>query len=454
MKKILATVMMMIMLIAMASGLAYADESITQKDINEGLTFCAEYPVQLALDGKQINFEQKDVPPVIIKERTLIPARALFEAMGGVVTWKNEDQSVHVKYDNTEVVLTIGSKQAMVNGQAKQLEVPALIIDHDGDYYGSTMIPVRFTAEALGSGVSWEDSTRSVLIKSPTAPPGFIPIVDSETGSNTNANSSNNPILNPNADPNKDTNTGNDSNKDTTNNNPNSNNSSNNSSNNNSNLDIGTNSNTTWQYEQLNEAAKGKIVVIDAGHGGKDCGAIGHEKLNDQLSEKELTLPSAIKLNEYLRSAGVTTYLLRDTDIYYTLLERSYMANDAGATMFVSMHINSNESSVPNGSEVLYNSKIDAEGKSEVDLYGIQSKNIAKNVQSEMVQALGTTDRGVKNSPGMAVLNKTSMPAIIVEGAFLSNERDFDMMQKSDFADNYALAVAKGIIKSLNEAFK
>ncbi len=89
-----------------------------------------------------------------------------------------------------------------------------------------------------------------------------------------------------------------------------------------------------------------------------------------------------------------------------------------------------------------------------MDLYGIQSKDIAQNVQNEMVKSLGTHNRGIKNSPEMAVLNKTYMPAIIVEGAFLSNESDFEMMKKADYTDKYALAVAKGIIKSLNEAYK
>ncbi|WP_312353294.1 N-acetylmuramoyl-L-alanine amidase [Aminipila sp.] len=406
MKKTIATITMIIMLIAMTSGLVYAGTTIQQSDIKEGLTFCELYPVKLALDGKEISFLQKDVPPVIIKERTLIPARALFEAMGGKVTWNNDTQSVHVTYDDTEVVLTIGSDKALVNGQSKELEVPALIIDHDNDYYGSTMIPVRFTAEALGCNVGWEDATRSVVIASPAKPE--IPIIDSKDGDN-----------------NQNGNTGND-----------------------------WDTSTTWQYEKLNEAAKGKLVVIDMGHGGKDSGSIGHKNMSDELSEKELNLPIGIKLNEYLKSAGVSTYVLRETDIYYTLLERAQKSNDAGATIFISIHNNSSESSAPNGTEVLYNSKSNTEGKSEMDLYGIQSKAIAQNVQNEMVKSLGTHNRGIKNSPEMAVLNKTYMPAIIVEGAFLSNESDFEMMKKADYTDKYALAVAKGIIKSLNEAYK
>ncbi len=407
MKKIMVTVTMIIMLIAMASGLVYAGTNIGQSDINEGLKFCQEYPVSLKLDGNKIAFSQKDVPPVIVKERTLIPARALFEAMGGKVTWQNDTQTVHVTYDNTEVVLTIGSNKALVNGITKELEVPALIMDPDGDYYGSTMIPVRFTAEALGCGVGW-DASRIVLITSPKKIE--IPVVDSNTGNNNQSSNQNNYVDN--------------------------------------------NSNITWQFEQLKEAAKGKIVAIDMGHGGHDSGSIGHKDKSDQLCEKDVNLPIGLKLNEYLKSAGVSTYMIRESDVYYTLLERAQKANNIGATIFVSIHNNSNDSAVPHGTEVLYNSKLNAEGKSEMDLYGIQSKDIAKNVESEMVKSLGTYNRGIKSSPEMAVLNKTSMPAIIVEGAFLSNESDLEMMRKADYADNYALGVAKGIIKSLNESFQ
>ncbi|QHI73284.1 N-acetylmuramoyl-L-alanine amidase [Aminipila terrae] len=410
MKKIIVIVAMIITLIALTSGMVYAGTNIAQSDINEGLKFCEAYPVSLALDGQKIAFSQKDVPPVIIKEKTLIPARALFEKMGGKVTWQNDTQTVHVAYDNTEVVLTIGSDKALVNGKTETLDVPALIIDNDGDYYGSTMIPVRFTAEALGCGVAWQDSTRSVLISSPAKVD--IPVVDSNTGNNNQNNNTNN----------------------NTNSNP--------------------NSNITWQFEQLNEAAKGKIVAIDMGHGGHDSGSIGHKGQPDQLNEKDVNLPIGLRLNEYLKSAGVSTYMIRESDVYYTLLERAQKANDAGATIFISVHNNSSETSAAHGTEVLYNSKINADGKSEMDLYGIQSKDIAKNVESEMVQSLGTLERGIKNSPEMAVLNKTTMPAIIVEGAFLSNESELSMMRKDDYADKYALGVAKGIVKSLNEAYK
>ena len=70
-----------------------------------------------------------------------------------------------------------------------------------------------------------------------------------------------------------------------------------------------------------------------------------------------------------------------------------------------------------------------------------------------MIKALGTKDRGTKSSPELAVLNKTEMPAVLIEGAFLSNEEDFRMMKTEEFIDRYAFACAKGIILALSAAF-
>ena len=71
-----------------------------------------------------------------------------------------------------------------------------------------------------------------------------------------------------------------------------------------------------------------------------------------------------------------------------------------------------------------------------------------------MLKALGTFDRGVKNSPKLAVLNKTNMPAIVIEGAFLSNAEDFEKIRTDEYAKRYAYATAKGIVEAMNKAYK
>jgi len=98
---------------------------------------------------------------VIVAGRTLIPARALFEGIGADISWDKATNQVNISMGDSEVVLTIDSKTAIVNGRETTLDVPPLIID------GRTMIPVRFAAESLGFEVNWENDTRTVEIAAP-----------------------------------------------------------------------------------------------------------------------------------------------------------------------------------------------------------------------------------------------------------------------------------------------
>ena len=398
-----------IVFIIMAQSFVFGAVNITQKNIDDGLSFCASYPVGLTLDGEKIEFDANDVPTVIITPtgeqngRTLIPARALFEAMGGTVTWIDATRSVEVSIEDTKVVLTIDSQTAYVNNEEKVLEVPALVIDHDKDGYGSTMIPVRFTAEAFSCSVSWVDATRTVAI---TSKKEDIPVIDSNDNGTVTVDGYTFPTYNKTALP------------------------------------------------VLNDSAKSKILALDMGHGGKDSGAIGHENKSDELYEKVVNLAVGLKIRDYLQAAGLNVVTTRDSDTYLTLLERAAVANDAKADFFVSIHNNSSDYAAPNGTEVHYYSKVDTNGKGEQELYGITSKAVAQTVEDEMVKALGTYKRGINSSPKLAVLNKTSMPAIIIEGAFISNEDNFNMMKTEEYKERYAYACAKAIITAFNEAFK
>ncbi|WP_054694983.1 N-acetylmuramoyl-L-alanine amidase [Syntrophomonas palmitatica] len=104
-----------------------------------------------------------DVPPVIEKDRTLVPLRAIFEAMGSAVGWDGANQTVYAHRAGTTIVLTIGSASPTVNGEVKKLDVPAKIIKD------RTMVPLRFIAEAFGGKVDWEASSRTISITSPPA---------------------------------------------------------------------------------------------------------------------------------------------------------------------------------------------------------------------------------------------------------------------------------------------
>lgn len=110
---------------------------------------------QVKLHG---NYLASDVPPTVIEGRTLVPLRAIFEALDAQVTWDNNTKKVTGQKGSTTVVLTINKKTAQVNGVNTILDVPATIVD------GRTMVPARFIAESLGQRVSWDEKLRTVVI--------------------------------------------------------------------------------------------------------------------------------------------------------------------------------------------------------------------------------------------------------------------------------------------------
>lgn len=105
-----------------------------------------------------------EVNGVIVEGRTLLPVRALSEAVGGEVDWDGELRQVTVTYEKTVILLTIDSHTAYVNGVAELLDVPALIID------GSTFLPLRFIGENLGLAVSWVQEPPTAILRSPNSP--------------------------------------------------------------------------------------------------------------------------------------------------------------------------------------------------------------------------------------------------------------------------------------------
>ncbi|MFZ5814274.1 MAG: stalk domain-containing protein, partial [Bacillota bacterium] len=101
---------------------------------------------------------QQPVPPVIVDGRLLIGVRAAAEAVGGQVDWNPETRQVTVTRRSDQLVLTIGRKEALLNGKPVPLEVAPLI------FQDRTMVPLRFIAEALGGAVHWDGTTRTANI--------------------------------------------------------------------------------------------------------------------------------------------------------------------------------------------------------------------------------------------------------------------------------------------------
>lgn len=117
----------------------------------------SEASPKVFLDGNQLQF---DVSPVIENDRTLVPMRAIFEALGAEISWDEITKTVTAVKGDVKISLTVGSKTAYKNGEPFVLDVPAKIIG------GRTMVPLRFISESLGAGVYWEGSTQTVRITS------------------------------------------------------------------------------------------------------------------------------------------------------------------------------------------------------------------------------------------------------------------------------------------------
>ena len=168
-------------------------------------------------------------------------------------------------------------------------------------------------------------------------------------------------------------------------------------------------------------------IVIDAGHGGSDPGAV-----NRKHYEKDVALTIALKLGQLLSKAGADVIYTRTTDRTVELGERCQIANNASADYFISIHLNAAEAKSANGIETY--------------AYGISGKGteLAKAVQKELITKTGARDRGVK-SANFYVLKRTRMPAILVETGFISNDAECLAL----FKDGYQRIIAEAIAKAV-----
>lgn len=111
--------------------------------------------ITVAIDCKPVDFDQK---PIIENGRTLVPLRAIFEAMGAEVEWNGEKEEITAEKNGDIIKLTVNSTQAFVNNELRELDVPAKIINE------RTLVPVRFIAESMKCEVDWNEDTQTVII--------------------------------------------------------------------------------------------------------------------------------------------------------------------------------------------------------------------------------------------------------------------------------------------------
>lgn len=182
------------------------------------------------------------------------------------------------------------------------------------------------------------------------------------------------------------------------------------------------------------------LVVVDAGHGGKDTGAVSPTG----VQEKEINLDIAFRVQQLLSSAGINVLMIRSNDTFVGLEERSNIANQAGVDVFVSIHNNYSlladgvANPTASGTETYY--------------FGGSTRGqlLALLIQQEIANKIGLTDRGIKMA-NFAVLAYTKMPAVLVEGAFLSHSQDEQLLRGSNFRQNIAEGVFSGLIRYFEE---
>lgn len=114
-----------------------------------------ELKITVNVNGEQVIFDQE---PVIVNDRTLVPLRAIFEAIGAYVDWDDQTKTVKATKGDNVVTLQIGSNIMTVNGQERILDVPAQLISD------RTMVPVRAIGEAFGNNVDWKSDTKTVEV--------------------------------------------------------------------------------------------------------------------------------------------------------------------------------------------------------------------------------------------------------------------------------------------------
>ncbi len=225
---------------------------------------------------------------------------------------------------------------------------------------------------------------------------------------------------------------------------------------------------------EAHQATPLRVIVLDAGHGGHDTGAVGPSG----LTEKELVLDVTRRVARLVEGElGVKVLLTRDDDTFITLRDRTSFANKERADLFVSIHANAHGNSVSSGVETYFlsseatdssarqaaaveNSVIQLEktaaarGRADIlkailwDLaqseFQVESSRLAEIVQDSMTRALRLPNRGVKQA-GFYVLGGAAMPAILIEIGFLSNPREERRFRDPRYRDEIARAIFAGL---------
>jgi N-acetylmuramoyl-L-alanine amidase len=441
----------------------------------------AEAPIKLYMNEKLL---KPEVAPRLVAGNTLVPLRVVAEELGAKVKWDEEKRQVSIEKGDVSILLTINKPDILIKGKSKVLEVAPVIID------GNSMLPIRVIGEELGVQFNWDGLTSSVHMFKKEAPDPTVPVpvIDGhdhekeskDVPAKTPAIPANQPIKLVQSI--ETTSTG---------------------------IIVKTkdgnlkpamqklynpdrivfdlpNAALDENLMKMLAAAKGELpsshpliqkirfsnydnapttvritldlkekadyqiiptsdsntlaatimkhsikVVIDAGHGAKDPGAISITG----KQEKDFTLSMANKVSRLLSAdQRIEVLMTRNDDTFVELDDRVKFANEKQVDLFLSIHGNKFEPKI-SGVETYYNRA--------------DSIPLANLIHKNTVAATDFTDRGVRQAD-YRVITKTTMPAVLVEVGYLSNQNDEASMFKDAFQNQVAASLAAAIKEYLN----
>lgn len=180
-----------------------------------------------------------------------------------------------------------------------------------------------------------------------------------------------------------------------------------------------------------------KIVVLDAGHGGKDPGA-GAEGY--RITEADITLKLLHYLKDLLEeNTDINVFCTRTEDVYPTLQERADLALGMEADLFISWHCNASESTKRNGTEMIFNAQ---QGVGDA----FNSRNFAELCLEKLVKALGTKNCGLTDRQDLHIVRRATMPVVLIETAYLSNDKDRAILKDDEMLKEAAYAIYEAVV--------
>lgn len=199
----------------------------------------------------------------------------------------------------------------------------------------------------------------------------------------------------------------------------------------------------TWSHWTL--PLSGAVIVVDAGHGGPDGGAVSRSG----ISEKQINLNIALHLQDYLQEAGAVVMMTRETDTDLAdagtkgyskrktqdLLRRAAFIKQQRADLFVSIHLNSFPSRRLTGAQTFYFPS------------NPENARLAALIQEEIKSSLNNTTRLPKTVKTLYLLKTSPSPSALVEAGFLSNENEARLLAKESYQKKVAAAIYRGILR-------